>query len=204
MATTPCCQPEQQAEIDRLRATSALSDDEEQAVLVQRVKQHRQSIDAFRKGKRADLVQAEEAQLAIDEAYLPEQLDAAARRRSDSGRDPRKRRPGPARPGQSHGAAVGAPARSSRHEGRRGARPGAAGAGLSGQMPGRVADKVAHRRRRRADAGRDDRQRPRRGAAAGARRRAGGGRRPLAGLGRGHRGDDHGRRRRGRRAARPT
>jgi uncharacterized protein YqeY len=70
--------PEQQAEIDRLRATTALSADEEQAVLAQRVKQHRQSIDGFTLGKRDDLVQMEVAQLAIDEVYLPQQLDAAA------------------------------------------------------------------------------------------------------------------------------
>lgn len=70
--------PEQQLEIDRLRATVALGDDEAQAVLVQRVKQHRQSIDGFRQGKRDDLVQVEEAQLAIDETYLPEQVDASA------------------------------------------------------------------------------------------------------------------------------
>jgi len=70
--------PAQQAEIDRLRATVALSDDEAQAVLVQRVKQHRQSIDDFRQGQRADLVQVEEAQLAIDAAYLPAQVDQAA------------------------------------------------------------------------------------------------------------------------------
>jgi uncharacterized protein YqeY len=70
--------PAQQAEIDRLRASVALSDDEAQAVLVQRVKQHRQSIDGFRQGQRDDLVRLEEAQLAIDEAYLPEQVDADA------------------------------------------------------------------------------------------------------------------------------
>jgi len=69
---------EQVAEIDRLRAAAALSEDEAQAVLVQRVKQHRQSIDAFRQGKRDDLVQMEEAQLAVDEGYLPEQADPAA------------------------------------------------------------------------------------------------------------------------------
>jgi uncharacterized protein YqeY len=69
--------PAQQAEIDQLRATTALSDDEEQAVLALRVKQHRQSIDGFKQGKRDDLVQMEEAQLAIDQVYLPEQLDAA-------------------------------------------------------------------------------------------------------------------------------
>jgi len=70
--------PEQQVEIDHLRATVVLSDDEAQAVLVQRVKQHRQSIDAFRQGKRDDLVQAETAQLAVDEGYLPEQADDSA------------------------------------------------------------------------------------------------------------------------------
>src|SRR6266851_2876103 len=66
---------DQQAEVDRLRATSALSDDDEQAVLAMRVKQHRQSIDGFRQGKRDDLVKAEQAQLTVAEAYLPQQLD---------------------------------------------------------------------------------------------------------------------------------
>src|SRR5437868_3035693 len=40
----------QQAEVDQLRATSGLTDDEEQDILLQRVKQHRQSIDRFQKG----------------------------------------------------------------------------------------------------------------------------------------------------------
>jgi uncharacterized protein len=69
---------EQEAEVKRLRAGSALSADEEQAILLQRVKQHRQSIDAFKQGKRADLASLEESQLAVDEHYLPRQLDAAA------------------------------------------------------------------------------------------------------------------------------
>jgi hypothetical protein len=70
--------PEQQAEVERLRTASNLNDDEEQDILLQRVKQHRQSIDGFLKGNRADLVEIEEQQLAIDQAYLPQQLDAAA------------------------------------------------------------------------------------------------------------------------------
>jgi uncharacterized protein YqeY len=70
--------PDQERQIDRLRATTTLSEDEEQAILLQRVKQHRQSIDAFEQGRRQDLAQAEQAQLAIDQAYLPRQLDAAA------------------------------------------------------------------------------------------------------------------------------
>lgn len=69
--------PEQQAQIERIRASNVLGDDEEHSVLVQRVVQHRQSIDAFKKGKRDDLLRAEEAQLAIDATYLP-QLDEAA------------------------------------------------------------------------------------------------------------------------------
>jgi uncharacterized protein YqeY len=69
--------PEQQAQVDELRQTATLSEDEEQAVLLQRVKQHRQSIDAFTQGKRSDLASVEQAQLAVDEGYLPQQLDAA-------------------------------------------------------------------------------------------------------------------------------
>jgi uncharacterized protein len=68
--------PEQQQAVDHLRATVALGDEEEQAILLQRVKQHRQSIDAFTQGKRDDLLQIEQAQLAVDETYLPQQLDA--------------------------------------------------------------------------------------------------------------------------------
>ena len=70
--------PEQQAAVERLRASTSLSDDEEQAILLQRVKQHRQSIDGFVKGNRPDLVKKEEAELAIDQGYLPQQLDQSA------------------------------------------------------------------------------------------------------------------------------
>jgi uncharacterized protein YqeY len=69
--------PEQQQEVERLRASTTLGEDEEQAVLLQRVKQHRQSIEAFVQGKRSDLASLEEAQLAVDEGYLPQQMDAA-------------------------------------------------------------------------------------------------------------------------------
>ena len=69
--------PEQEAEVDRVRAESALTEDEEQSVLLQRVKQHRQSIDGFAKGNRADLVAVEEAQLGVLQAYLPQALGEA-------------------------------------------------------------------------------------------------------------------------------
>ena len=68
--------PEQAAEAARLRAESDLSEADEQAVLLQRVKQHRQSMEGFLKGNRPDLVQAEETQLAVLQGYLPQQADA--------------------------------------------------------------------------------------------------------------------------------
>lgn len=70
--------PEQQAEVDRVRANTSLGNEEEQAILLQRVKQHRQSIEAFTHGNRSDLLSIEAAQLTVDEGYLPQQLDAAA------------------------------------------------------------------------------------------------------------------------------
>jgi uncharacterized protein YqeY len=68
--------PEQLAAAEQLRATTDLTGEEEQAVLQQRAKQHRQSIDGFRQGKRADLEAVEQAQLAVLERYLPRQLSA--------------------------------------------------------------------------------------------------------------------------------
>lgn len=70
--------PEQAAEADRLRAELDLSADDQMAVLLMRVKQHRQSIEDFQKGGRADLVATERAQLAVLEQYLPRQLDSDA------------------------------------------------------------------------------------------------------------------------------
>ncbi len=69
--------PQQQAEAERLRAETDLTDDEEIGVLQQRVKQHRQSIEGFQKGHRADLVAVEEAQLAVVQRYLPRQVGDA-------------------------------------------------------------------------------------------------------------------------------
>jgi uncharacterized protein YqeY len=65
---------DQLVEVERIRAESDLDDAEELAVLQQRVKQHRQSIDAFEAGHRADLVAVEQAQLDALQAYLPRQV----------------------------------------------------------------------------------------------------------------------------------
>ncbi len=43
-------------------------------VLAKSVKQHQESIEAFKAGKRPDLVAKEEAELAILQAYMPKQI----------------------------------------------------------------------------------------------------------------------------------
>lgn len=51
-----------------------LSDAEVLDVIAKQAKQRRESIEQFRQGNRLDLVEQEEAELAILEAYLPAQL----------------------------------------------------------------------------------------------------------------------------------
>jgi uncharacterized protein YqeY len=52
----------------------ALADEEVLAVVQKQAKQRRDSIAEFQKGRRDDLVAAEQAELAIIEAYLPRQM----------------------------------------------------------------------------------------------------------------------------------
>lgn len=52
-----------------------LSDDETLQVLSAYAKQRRQSIESYREGGRADLVEREEQELSIVERYLPARLD---------------------------------------------------------------------------------------------------------------------------------
>lgn len=54
-----------------------IEDAEATAVLQKSVKQRKDAIDSFRSGGRADLVEAEEKQLAVVTAYLPEALSEA-------------------------------------------------------------------------------------------------------------------------------
>ena len=51
----------------------ALSDDEIVKIIQRQVKQHKDSIEQFTKGKREDLVEKEKKELAILVAYMPEQ-----------------------------------------------------------------------------------------------------------------------------------
>lgn len=57
-----------------------LTDDETVAVITKSVKSRKDAIEEFRAGGRADLVEKEEAQLAILVPYLPKTLDAAETR----------------------------------------------------------------------------------------------------------------------------
>jgi uncharacterized protein YqeY len=68
-----------------IAARNELEDDATLAVLAKEAKQRRESIEEFRKGNRPDLVEKEEAELAVISEYLPQQatreelLEAARR-----------------------------------------------------------------------------------------------------------------------------
>jgi uncharacterized protein YqeY len=51
-----------------------LDEGEVLSVISKDVKRHQESIDAFKKGNRADLVSKEEAEMAVLQAYLPKQM----------------------------------------------------------------------------------------------------------------------------------
>lgn len=55
----------------------ALPDAEVIAVIKKQIKQRQDSIEGFQKGGRADLVQKEQAELAVLKTYLPEELSSA-------------------------------------------------------------------------------------------------------------------------------
>lgn len=59
------------------KPTDALSDPEALAVVKRAVKQRKDSIEQFAAGGRADLVEKEQAELAIVEAYLPAMANEA-------------------------------------------------------------------------------------------------------------------------------
>jgi uncharacterized protein YqeY len=57
------------------KPTDALTDEEVLAVITRLAKQRKDSIEQFKKGGRQDLVDVEQAQLAILETYLPKMMD---------------------------------------------------------------------------------------------------------------------------------
>ena len=58
----------------RIAAGQELDDDDAVVTLQREAKQRRESIEEFRKGGREDLVEAEQQELVIIQAYLPEEL----------------------------------------------------------------------------------------------------------------------------------
>ncbi len=63
---------------EEIGKATPLTEEDLNAVLQKQAKQRRDSITEYRKGNRADLVQREEAELAIITAYLPQQMDREA------------------------------------------------------------------------------------------------------------------------------
>lgn len=59
-----------------LKKRGKLSDEEVIGVIRKQVKEHQESIEAFQKGKREDLVEKEKKELAILNKYLPQQLSS--------------------------------------------------------------------------------------------------------------------------------
>jgi uncharacterized protein len=66
----------------RPKGVSAVSDEEIAAMLRGMVKSRRESVDLYRRGNRADLVAKEEAEIAVLEGFLPQQMDDAAAARA--------------------------------------------------------------------------------------------------------------------------
>jgi len=62
----------------RPKGIDRVGDDEVVAALRGMVKSRRESVEMFRQGKRDDLVAKEEAEIAVIESFLPQQLDDAA------------------------------------------------------------------------------------------------------------------------------
>jgi uncharacterized protein YqeY len=56
----------------------SLTDQDVLAIIAKQIKQRRDSIAEFAKGGRSDLVAQEEAEIAVLQVYLPQQLDEAA------------------------------------------------------------------------------------------------------------------------------
>ena len=62
----------------QIEKRQALTDDELLSVIGKKVKQHKDSIESFTAGNRADLVNLEQAQMAALQKYLPKQMNEAA------------------------------------------------------------------------------------------------------------------------------
>lgn len=62
----------------RPKGVTAITDDEIIATLRGMVKSRRESVELYRQGNRPELAEKEEAEIAVIETFLPQQMDAAA------------------------------------------------------------------------------------------------------------------------------
>ncbi|TAK95526.1 GatB/YqeY domain-containing protein [Patescibacteria group bacterium] len=65
-------------EIEKLKRTEGLTDEETIEVIARAIKQRRDSIEQFEQGQRTDLADKERAEIEILAVYMPEQLSAEA------------------------------------------------------------------------------------------------------------------------------
>ena len=66
----------------RPKGVDRVPDEEIVGALRNMVKSRRESVDLYRQGNRTDLVAKEEAEIAVIEGFLPQQMDAAATARA--------------------------------------------------------------------------------------------------------------------------
>lgn len=62
---------------EQIKSGQELSDEQALKVLQREAKQRKDSIEQYTKGGRADLAESEQAELAIIDTYLPQQMDEA-------------------------------------------------------------------------------------------------------------------------------
>ena len=62
----------------RPKGVAAISDEEAMGALRGMVKSRRESVDLYRQGNRPELADKEEAEIAVIEGFLPQQMDEAA------------------------------------------------------------------------------------------------------------------------------
>ena len=103
----------------RPKGVDRVPDEEIIGMLRGMVKSRRELVELYRQGNRQDLVDKEEAEIAVIEAFLPRQMDEAAMARGGGGGDRRDRRGQHQGHGQGDGGAAGEARRDARHgEGR--------------------------------------------------------------------------------------
>ena len=99
----------------RPKGVDRVPDEEIIAMLRGMVKSRRELVELYRQGNRQDLVDKEEAEIAVIESFLPQQMDEAAMAAGGRGGDRRDRGGQHQGHGQGDGGAEGEACRHARH-----------------------------------------------------------------------------------------